>query len=193
MTTSKRAAPAAKKPTKTRAKAVSLGRKAVDAVEEKQELARTGKKAPKRKTTPKKKGLTLQQHRFVEGMMVEKTARKAALYAGYTEDSAGVMATLNMQKPQILEAIAARRAEVAKYVNITAHDILMELEDNRQVALDAPTPQVAAAVTATMGKAKILGFLVDRVDHTTKGDKVQAGMGHFYGEGDDAIDVTPNA
>lgn len=176
--------------------ALALGALAVVEETAKKERAKAGRKAPRKACVKKTDGLTLQQHRFIEGMLIQPTARQAALYAGYSEGAASVMANLNMQKPVILKELARRRAEVAKYVNITAHDILNELEHNRVAALEAPTPQIGAAVAATMGKAKILGFLVDRVDHTSKGEQVQAGMGHFYGEietSNSLKDVTPSA
>ena len=43
-------------------------------------------------------------------------------------------------------------------------DLLHELEQARAAALAAPTPQSSAAVSATMGKAKMLGLLVDKAE-----------------------------
>lgn len=42
--------------------------------------------------------------------------------------------------------------------NITVDDLIAELEEARQLAKDPAKPQPAAMVSATMGKAKILGF-----------------------------------
>ncbi|WP_180072198.1 terminase small subunit [Acinetobacter sp. YH12200] len=42
--------------------------------------------------------------------------------------------------------------------NITVDDLIAELEEARQLAKDPVKPQPAAMVSATMGKAKILGF-----------------------------------
>lgn len=42
--------------------------------------------------------------------------------------------------------------------NITVDDLIAELEEARQIAKDPVKPQPAAMVSATMGKAKILGF-----------------------------------
>ena len=41
---------------------------------------------------------------------------------------------------------------------------MSELEQARAAALSAPTPQSSAAVSATMGKAKMLGLLVDKAE-----------------------------
>lgn len=60
------------------------------------------------------------------------------------------------------EHVAARVAELqeksAKRNQITVDSLLAELEENRQAALCAETPQAAAATAATMGKAKLLGL-----------------------------------
>ena len=49
--------------------------------------------------------------------------------------------------------------------NITVDTLLAELEANRLAALNAPTPQVSAAVAATMSKAKLLGFDKQIINH----------------------------
>ena len=41
---------------------------------------------------------------------------------------------------------------------LTVDDLLNELEEARQIAMGGERPQCAAAVSATMGKAKLLGF-----------------------------------
>ena len=48
---------------------------------------------------------------------------------------------------------------------LTIDDILQELEDARQKALNAETPQCSAAVTATMSKAKLLGLDKQVIEH----------------------------
>ena len=41
---------------------------------------------------------------------------------------------------------------------MTVDSLLVELEQARQIALGAETPQTAAAVSATLGKAKLVGL-----------------------------------
>ena len=50
------------------------------------------------------------------------------------------------------------RKEHSRRHNITVDSLLLELEEARQAAFEGERPQVSAAVSATMGKAKILGF-----------------------------------
>lgn len=65
--------------------------------------------------------------------------------------------------------ITARIDELRKPIlerhAITVDDLLAELEENRQLALE--NAQAAAANGATMGKAKLLGFDKQIIDHTS--------------------------
>ncbi|SKO16492.1 Uncharacterised protein [Mycobacteroides abscessus subsp. massiliense] len=56
------------------------------------------------------------------------------------------------------------KAEARQRHAVTVDDLLHELEQARAAALTAPTPQSSAAVSATMGKAKMLGLLVDKAE-----------------------------
>ena len=58
---------------------------------------------------------------------------------------------VSLRVDEIREALKANHG-------ITLQNILDELEEARNVALNAPNPQTSAAVAATMGKAKLLGF-----------------------------------
>lgn len=66
--------------------------------------------------------------------------------------------------------VAARvqqlRDTTAKKAMITVETLLAELEEARQAALLAETPQSSAAVSATMSKAKLLGMDKQLVDVT---------------------------
>ena len=62
--------------------------------------------------------------------------------------------------------ICARVSEIqergAVRAELTIADIIVELEEARQAALSAATPQAGSAVSATLGKAKLLGLIVDK-------------------------------
>lgn len=67
--------------------------------------------------------------------------------------------------------VRARVAEIlqraATKVEITVADIARQLDEDRTFAREKLAP--AAAVSATLGKAKVLGLIVDRQEHTGKG------------------------
>lgn len=69
-----------------------------------------------------------------------------------------VQAARLQENPKIALRIAELQAEHAQRHRVTVDDLLVELEEARQAALSAETVQASAAVTATMGKAKLLGF-----------------------------------
>lgn len=110
------------------------------------------------------------QARFVEEYLIDSNATQAAIRAGYSEKSAYSIAGENMKKPEIVDAIAKGRAEIAKRNGLTIDDIIKELEEARTAALTAESPQSSAAVAATMGKAKVLGMLVDKSEVKNEGN-----------------------
>lgn len=58
------------------------------------------------------------------------------------------------------------QAEAVKRNAVTVDDLLRELEEARAAASGGDKPQAAAMVAATMGKAKLLGFLTEKVEHS---------------------------
>ncbi|MBW9244083.1 terminase small subunit [Pseudomonas paracarnis] len=73
-----------------------------------------------------------------------------------------------LQKPQVQARLEELRKKVMERHEITVDTLLAELEEARQAALDADTPQTSAAVSATMGKAKLLGLDKKIVELTGK-------------------------
>lgn len=77
---------------------------------------------------------------------------------------------------QVASEIAARedvRARVtellergAKRAEVTVADIARQLDEDRAFAVECK--QAGAAVSASIGKAKVLGLIVDRQEHTGK-------------------------
>lgn len=80
--------------------------------------------------------------------------------------------TINRRAKEMLDngKITARVSELQdthiERHKLTVDDLLKELEDARQAALTAETPQSSAAVAATMGKAKLLGLDKQILEHT---------------------------
>lgn len=86
----------------------------------------------------------------------EKMAEKTIQREGYNL----------LQRPQIQERLEELRGQVMDRHQITVDTLLMELEEARRLAL--MTKKAAAAVTATMGKAKLLGLDKQIVEVTGK-------------------------
>ena len=71
-----------------------------------------------------------------------------------------------LDNPKITTRLELIRKEHSKRHNITVDSLLLELEEARQAAFEGERPQVSAAVSATMGKAKLLGLDKQVIEHT---------------------------
>ena len=104
-------------------------------------------------------GLTTKQELFVSAYCSNGfNATQAAIEAGYSENCAASIGGENLQKPEIIEEIDKYKLKVKQRHGITIESLLKELEEAREVALSAETPQSSAAIAATMGKAKLTGL-----------------------------------
>lgn len=74
------------------------------------------------------KDLTPKQKRFVEEYIVDLNATRAAIAAGYSESSAKQIASENLSKPDVQEAIQAAMEARSKRVEITADTVLKRLD-----------------------------------------------------------------
>lgn len=109
--------------------------------------------------------LSNQRHElFAQALYKGATQTDAYLEAGYIGDrTAASRLSTNVN---IKQRVAELQAAAAERATITVHDIVDQLDEDRAFArkLEAPAP----AIQATMGKAKVLGFLTDKVEHTGK-------------------------
>ena len=119
--------------------------------------------------------LTPKQESFCQ-LYIELGNASEAYRQSYDADSMQ-SDTVNRRAKELLDngKIGARldkiRKEHAMRHNITVDSLLIELEEARKTALDAgklEKLQVAAAVSATMGKAKLLGLDKQVIEHTGK-------------------------
>ena len=115
--------------------------------------------------------LTPKQERFCQLYIELGNASEAYRQSYDAEDmnsnAVSVAASNLLDNPKITIRLEQLRAEHKKRHNITIDVLLLELEEARMAALTAERPQSAAAVAATMGKAKILGFDKQIVDHVS--------------------------
>ena len=71
--------------------------------------------------------LTPKQLRFIEEYLIDLNATQAAVRAGYSRDTARVIGSENLSKPDIAGAIAARQKERTAKAELTAADVAAEL------------------------------------------------------------------
>lgn len=107
--------------------------------------------------------MTPKQVKFCDEYLIDCNATQAAIRAGYSEKTAYSIGDENLKKPEIAHFIKNRLGKAQIRNEVTLDDLVKELDENRKYAIEASTPQSAAATAATMAKAKLLGFVVDKV------------------------------
>lgn len=123
-------------------------------------------------------GLTIKQEKFCKVYIETGNASEAYRQSYNCENMNG--ATINRKAHEVLEngKITARldelRSKHAERHNTTVDDLIEELNDTRNVALSALIPQCSSAIAATMGKAKLLGFIDKKEENKDKDDLASA-------------------
>lgn len=114
--------------------------------------------------------LTVKQEAFcyayIETGNATESYRQAYDAENMSAPAIGVEACRLLDNPNVSLKIKELKAEAAERNKITVDDLIKELQEAREAALAANNPQSAAAVAATMGKAKLLGMLTDKIDST---------------------------
>ncbi len=107
-------------------------------------------------------GLTEQQEKFcrvfVETGNASESYRQSYKAEKMTANSIAREASLMLDNPNVAQRIKTLRETHAKRHNVTVDSLVAELEEIKQIALAAETPQTSAAVSAVMGKAKLTGL-----------------------------------
>lgn len=122
--------------------------------------------------------LTPQHHTFIQEYLATGNATQAAITAGYSAKTAQPQASRLLKRDDIKEAIEAAQADIKKQTEVTIADLLDQLEDARQLAIE--TGKASAAVAAIMGKARLLGY--DKPTENVTNVDVKSGLGWFYGD-----------
>lgn len=118
-------------------------------------------------TTMRKSKLNPRQERFCLGLAEGLPQSRAYVDAGYTArgNAAEVSASQLLRNPKVAARIAELQAAAAKRSEITVDDLVAQLDDLRKLAIACKNP--AAGVAAIMGKAKLLGLIVDKAEVAT--------------------------
>lgn len=130
-----------------------------------------------------KGALTIKQENFCLAYIETGNATEA--YRRSYDASKMKDAVINVKACELLAngKVTVRLEELRKPIierhNITVDDLLVELEQARKAALDAATPQASAATAATMGKAKLLGYLTDKVEATVTNKELPVSVDEF--------------
>ena len=103
--------------------------------------------------------MTIKQELFAQAYIETGNASEAYKRAYNTQANANTVnrkASQLLKHPEVSTYIIEQRAAQRKKHKLTIDDILHELEQSRLLALE--NIQCSAAISATMGKAKLLGL-----------------------------------
>ncbi len=112
--------------------------------------------------------LTIKQEKFC--MVYIETGNASEAYRQAYNCENMKEATINRNAKMMIDdnKISTRVKELksghTKRHELTIDDLVKQLEEARQVALALENPQCSAAISATMGTAKLLGLVVDKTD-----------------------------
>lgn len=112
--------------------------------------------------TPKQENFCLA---YLETGNASEAYRRAYKADGMSPGAINVEACNMLDNPKISLRLSELREPVMQRHNVTVDSLIAELEEARQAALSAETVQSAAAVGATMGKAKLCGLDKQIVQH----------------------------
>lgn len=114
--------------------------------------------------------LTLKQENFCLAYLETGNASEAYRRAYDAEnmkpESVNRLAKAQLDNVKIASRLEELRAPIIAKTQLTVEDLLAELEEARRLAIETETP--APAVSATMGKAKLLGFDKQIIDQTVR-------------------------
>ena len=110
--------------------------------------------------------LTKKQRAFVQAYKTNGgNGTQAAIEAGYSEHTARKIASENVTKPDIQEALKEHEKQMQEKYEYTVEKMVKEL-DEEKVNADA-IGNVSAALKAIELKGKAFGLFVDRVEQNT--------------------------
>lgn len=112
--------------------------------------------------TPKQENFCLA---YLETGNASEAYRRSYDAENMTPESVNRKAKELIDNGKITARLEELRAPVIAKAQLTVEDLLRELEEARKLAIDTEAP--APAVSATMGKAKLLGLDKQIIDHTS--------------------------
>lgn len=119
-------------------------------------------------TSPTKHTLTPKQESFclvfIETGNASEAYRRSYSASNMKPAVINVQACKMLSSPKIAVRVNELRAELVERHRFTIDDMVKQLDEDRVFARELETP--AAAISASMGKAKVLGFLKDHVEVT---------------------------
>lgn len=126
--------------------------------------------------------LTAKQRRFVEEYLIDLNATQAAIRAGYSENTAGAIGHENLNKPEIVEALAAHMQKRSQETGIDALWVLLEARKVYDRALADDKLSDALRALDLVGKHVDVQAFKERVEHSGHVTTEPLGLSDLLGE-----------
>lgn len=114
-----------------------------------------------KKLTPKQENFCLH---YLELGNASEAYRNAGYSKGMSDKTVNEASARLLKNSKVIARLNELRKPIVEKTMITVEDLVKELEKARKAALSAETVQASAAISATMGKAKLLGFGSEKID-----------------------------
>ena len=110
---------------------------------------------------PKEEKLNRRQELFCQGCAAGMRKMDAYVAAGYSDNAKNIRSQPShlLREPKIRNRIRQLKSQMAFKLDVTVERLVLELTEAFEVAKRDINPQ--GMVVATLGKAKLLGFLAD--------------------------------
>jgi phage terminase small subunit len=115
--------------------------------------------------------MTVKQQLFAQEYICDFNGTRSAIAAGFSQKSASRIAVELLQKPQVMEAIAAGKADRSERVKITADEVIMNIIRIGGKAEAAGKFGDALAAQALLGRH--LAMFTDKVQVPGEPDSIQ--------------------
>lgn len=131
--------------------------------------------------------LTKKQQAFVDEYLIDLNGAQAAIRAGYSENTAKVIANENLTKPYIKQAIEKALEERKSRVLLTQDQVLKDIALIKQAAMldkidsngNKEMVNFNAALKACELEGKHLAMFTDKVDATVTAKELPASVDEF--------------
>lgn len=115
--------------------------------------------------------LTVKQEAFCFAYIENGGNASAAYKASYnvkkaTDKSVTELASTLLKNVNVASRLKELQAASQKRHEMTVDDIVTELEEAREIAKTLLIPNAGAMVAASLGKAKVLGLIKEKVEHS---------------------------
>ena len=112
--------------------------------------------------TPKQEAFALA---YVETGNASEAYRRSYNAEKMKPETVNRTAKEQLDNPKIAARLAELKAAHVERHEVTVDDLIRELEEARSIAMAGERQQPAAMVAASMGKAKLLGLIVDKAEN----------------------------